>query len=313
MTHKSLVGMLLLAGVALSGVYALSTPQAPPAPDVFPSELLDFSPLDFRPAALSTHLRQSFSYDSGGEAVVVRWGESDPTAPGTWYESEVVEAVSFQTTAVASTAGGSVLFVAGIRDDGVSLVERWAYSPRSGGYGIQVTSGTPQSIGTPMPPYSAQEVLNGTAFSKPNPQHAHARRSVVFRGTSVGHIRSLAADPEGRFLLVLSYPTGTIYQISLLGNSPPTAVFTPSGVPHLAEARTIEILHDVANGRSCLLTELKGCVYPPNHRRTLLRDPNNDGIFDVAVTLTGAEWVAAGLDEDSAWQTYQNVGVVFNW
>lgn len=313
MARNAYLWVLLLALGSFCIIGAVKSSQNPPPPFVFPQDLVEFNPFNFRSAALSANLRQSFSYDSGGEAVVVRWGELDPNNQTNWYVSEVTEAVSFQITSVTSSAGGHILYVAGIRDDGVDLIERWSYPARAGGFGIQVTSGAPQSIGTPMPPYTAQEFLNGSSFTPPSPQHTSARRTSMYRGSAIGHIRSLAADPEGRFLLALSYPSGAVYQIDVIGSPQPIQVLAPALVPHLASAKTIEVQHNVAEGRKYILTERESCLVPPGHKWTLINDPNNDGIFETSVTLTSAEWVAAGLDEDTAWHLYQNVGVVLNW
>ncbi len=292
-------------------------PNIPPQP-VFtlPADLCGYEGFNFLRSGQSANLRQSLSFTRGESAVLFRWGEksTNPNDPVDWHDSEVVESATFAITAVTSRSGGNAVYVAGVTQNGTDVIELWNFPTRSGGFGIRQTSGPVLSLGTPMPPYTAEQYLQGGSFAVPSSTHNSARRTPFYSGTSMGHIRDMAVDPEGRFLVILAYPTGSIYRLDLSSTtSVPTLLYAASTIPHLANAKTVAVLHHASQGRKYILTEQVGCVIPLNQQYTLLADSNNDGVFESWSTITAAQWDAAGYGTDSNWVDYQNLGVTYDW
>jgi hypothetical protein len=245
---------------------------------------------------------------------LIRVAERPTLNDGDWQSTSIDEATSFYVTAAAWQDGLSRVFVAGIESDGHSVVERWTYPRRSGGYVVDRTSGPIQPIGSAMPSYSAQESLNGPAYQPLPVRLSPARRARVYRGNSIGHIRSMVAEPEGRFLLVLTYPNRQLYRIDLTqAGYPMTLLHSAATLPHLANATTLRVREHTTDGRIYTLFEFQGSMLLPNYSVTLLLDPENDGILAAPITLTGAEWQAAGYELDTSWSEYENLGVVHDW
>lgn len=303
-------------GVALATFRQGSGPILPQPVYSIPADLSGWEGFSFVRSGLSSHLRQSFDFNRGETAMLFRWGELSPTSndPEAFSVSEITESTTYAITAVATRSGGSVAYVAGITQSGSDVIELWNYPVRAGGYGIRTTSGPTQPIGTPMPPYTAEEYLNGSTFIAPGSSHTPARRIPMYAGSAIGHIRYMAADPEGRFLMILSYPSGSVYRLDVGStNSTPTLVYSSSTIPALATAKTLQVMQHIHDGRKYVLTERAGCVLPETAPYTVLSDTNNDGVMDSWATLSGAEWDAAGYEDDANWVDLQNLGVVFNW
>ena len=164
-----------------------------------------------------------------------------------------------------------------------------------------------------MPAFAGQEYLNGSSFTPPTAPRDPASRRVVYRGTHMGHIRSIVADPEGRFLLALSYPTGALYRFDLMQPGLPELLYTVGDIPHLNSATSLVVRHDVSDGRQYVICEFDGCVMPAEYSWTILSDPNNDGVLDAPITLTADDLTAAGYNEYASSLDYGNFGVVFDW
>lgn len=284
-----------------------------PAQSTFPSELIEFRMMAFKPTGLSVNLRQSVGYLSGNRALTRRVGERRPTGPESWMMNERVESVSFRITSVASREGGNELYVAGVDDEGVPLIEKWSCGVRPGGYGIQSTSGAPQPIGTPMGPYTCQEVLNGPLWAAEGKLPKMQRRQ-VYKGTAAGIFRRLVADPEGRYLLALSYPSGSIHRFDL-SSTPvaPVLLFSTHHLPELSTMKTMTLQHHGQEGRKCVLTQVAGSLHPANEKYIVLSDVDNDGNYEVQQALTGPEWDGEGYDDYENWDEYWNCGVTIDW
>lgn len=314
---KFIIGLLgILSSITVVAALTSQNPvlEAPVPAVQFPNALVGFSPSRICTNAITPHLRQSASYVSGDEGVAVKWIESDSSSPPQWYTSEVYESTTYRVTACCGRAGGNILYVAGISPDGSDVIERLNYGTRKGGYEVQIQSPAAQPIGTPMPAYSAQEALNGTTFAIPQTQHAPARRTVIYSGTAMGHVRSMDVDPEGRYLLVLGFWSGSVFQLDLTAPTiTPAVLFSAAQLPQLAKARTLELCFHLTEGRKVELTESSGCVLPIDCKWMLLNDSNNDGVFESTVTLDRAAWLSSGYDEYSNWRSFQNLGVTFNW
>lgn len=306
---------LLVAFTRQTPVPAHNPVLPAPVPAVpFPDELLSFGSERIQPNAIAPHLRQSVSFDVGDEGIEVKWRETDGSAPIVWHPSDVYESTTYRVTAACGLKGGEVIYVAGIAPNGADVIERFNYGVRVGGYRIQPTSPAAQPIGTAMAPYTAQEVLNGTSFVVPPSQHGPARRTLIYTGNAVEHVRAMDVDPEGRYLVLLGYKTPALHQIDLSATTiTPVKIFDATQIPHLPLVRTLRIRHHATYGRTIVLSEQSGSLFPNDYKWTLVSDATNDGVFERKATLTTTAWAAAGFDQDSNWSSYQNVGVLFNW
>jgi hypothetical protein len=146
-----------------------------------------------------------------------------------------------------------------------------------------------------MPGYSvANSIVGGTFVAPGARQQIVPEREVIYRGTTMGHVRSMDVDPEGRFLLLLSYSTGTVYRFDLLTTPPQlNTAFEPTAIPHLTNVRSLWIGDFAQQGRKCTLSEIQHGKLPEVHHFTILDDANNDGVFENHTTYGVSEWQAS--------------------
>jgi len=277
----------------------------------FPEELLTYNAYPFEAVCVAPHLRRAVAYSGGTNGMMVRQGERDSQPSAAWTKHESVETVSFKVTDVDARLGGDDVFVAGIADDGRTLLERWAYPVRKNGYGIALTSGPVAPIGTVTAEYAAAQELNGDEYEPATASYLRfAQRSVIYRGTGLGYIRSVLADPEGRFVLFLTYPGQSLYRLRLEPNATPELLYSVTTLPHLADVESMQLWRHESLGRIYVLNEPRD--YETGHSTTYLQDADNDGLFETVVTLTGVHWQAF-REANQPFESFSNTGVEFDW
>lgn len=301
--------MTAIALAALFGVMAAASSHTRVVQ--FPEEL-EFYPFGFsalKPSAITPNLRQSYAFAGGGDRVAVDRSERCPEG---WRDLESATIVTaYRITDVASRRGGADLFVAGIHADDSDVIEHWSFGTRSGGYFVDPMVAA-QPIGTSMGQFHPTEAIQGPNFVCP-PESARMpspERKAIAQRVDLGHVRVMAADPEGRFLLYQAHDTSSIWQIDL--TQEPTALaqlLTVASTPHLAFTKTMRLLRHQTAGRRYFLTESSRLGQYPNtnHSITMLVDAENDGVFESVVTMLTATWHDDPLS--TGWETFENIGV----
>ena len=159
---------------------------------------------------------------------------------GQWDEDSQAFSASFDIDMVTA-AGKDWFYLKGTADNGDVVFEQWKKKP----------------IGLP-----------------PNVSYV-MKKTELYRGNALGEIHTFGVDPERRFLLIIH---GEPKMLSLLSLSPGHSVstlFTSSLIPHLqSEVSIIAPADHVTAGRVWkILGDYSG-------NRTLLFDPENDGVFN---------------------------------
>jgi len=182
------------------------------------------------------------------------------------------------------------LFVAGVYANGDAVIEKWEFSyPDSAvdsepiNSNGQVTSVYVPLSDRPLPTFSTTE---------------------IYRGTTIGRIRTIEPDPEGRFVLALTRETVTLYRIIILGGmaSPPAVKLSQATEPNLANAGTITILQHNSEGRQYHLGGGSRWSDDPSLNWVIiLRDGDNDGSFDPPEYVTAQQYKQYGYDQAGAW------------
>lgn len=233
MTHTTLLLFLFLAPTSWSQVIEEKAPEMTVQ------------------GARFENLTQGGRYTPGGKYLSWRRQErSDPQS--SWHESANLYSTRYQVISVASRAGGSELFLAGVFENGTSIIERWSFAQRTGRWRHTYT-GPPAVMGTPSGPYTGSQSIVGGAYAPPPSTWYAPDISLVLETDALGTIRSIEADPEGRFLIFNTFPSGNVYQIDL-AVSPATPVlrFTSNEVPSLANGSTLQLSHNSSFGRTCI-------------------------------------------------------------
>lgn len=305
------VGVALVVPVSAARAWASA---AEAQNSCFPDELRSMRFAGGEAMAVAQNFRSGLRYREGGDSIhrSVRERAGPNSA---WTGSEIEYTFSYELTAATFREGGEFLYLAGIRpSDCVDVIEQWVFEPEAGAP-IARSAASPATtpavgpIGTPAPPF---ELLPGTAGSggyvdvdlRAGTQPA-PRRRVIYEGNDLGHIRSMVADPEGRFLLLQAHGNSGIYRIDLMitPTLAPVLLFDAAATPPLVHARRMAV-YDIpaAGGRCYVLPASQGDVMPKDATWVVIKDPNNDGVFDAIESYSNAEWQGSPLGDRTNWR-----------
>lgn len=126
--------------------------------------------------------------------------------------------------------------------------------------------------------------LRGTSTG-PGPERSSRvvmKCRTVYRGTELGPLAGVGADPDGRFLLVAARNPARVLQLFPDGSS--HVLFRATRIPHLEQVDMLTPAQHRTLGRVWMLEG--GLEW------TLLIDADNDGTFETFDTLSAAEWSA---------------------
>lgn len=220
------------------------------------------------------------------------FGEANPGTGAMVWTSQSFS-TSFVVTAIAMRDSLD-MYVAGTGRNGMAFIERWEFEPAKGRYQATRAKAT-TGVGVPAAAGSVVESIHLEYAPANESTYEQPQREQLYAGNSpFGHVHRLAADPEGRFLLVIASPPQSsvvsMYRIPLDSLYQPTLVFDQTTLPDLARVEALAPVHHQVDGRKYLLTyELGATAY-----RTVISDPNNDGVFDSVDHLDDDAWSDTG-------------------
>jgi hypothetical protein len=280
---------MALTGVAAVGRGALMSQGAPSTYQV-PWDLAFFDPFFGCPTAIADDVSNYVFWSTPEKRIAVRIQEVNPSS-GQWEYKTYVYSTSYRVLDVAFQQGGVVLYVSGVQINGpayADVIEKWEFPPL-GSHAFTVEGGT-TPIGVPRGSFSGSASVIGGASGPPGggvpaPQPV-PERTLLYSKLAGGHINRIAADPEGRFLMLHNYTTGDVSTIDLAVESPsPVLAFSAAQYPALAATRGM-FMHDVPGiGRVCRLTptNVNGAYPNGTTEAAMLVDAENDGIFDAVI------------------------------
>lgn len=261
----SAVGLLLILGATIGTVLRARASQGN---GILPPD--DLIKLDLLPGtsgkAVYTDLKKSwYNWATLDQVVTVKRRErADSSSP--WSESIQELSTSYYPVDVRWRCSGSdeidELYVAGLYPNGDSCVERWRFK-----YGLSL----------------------GGAKRLPR-----LGRTELFRGSDLGMIRCVEPDPDGRFLLLLTYETPALYRLDLADGTV-SLELQQSQVPVLSEMKHIYFHQHLFQGRMATLGKNRrsdGVVVAPRNYIVLI-DSDNDGVFAPPAVFTLEEWESA--------------------
>ncbi|MBI1379952.1 MAG: hypothetical protein GC161_02545 [Planctomycetaceae bacterium] len=258
-----------------------------------PEGLLVFPPLERDEWSSTRLVYQIRPHYGSASALRVRLERAHEGRPFERYENW--ESAHYLFTALASRLGGEVAYVAGIREDGSCVVERWVTEPREAGWSVALASPPAQPNGAPSGP--AELVYEVAHADQWRPRRVGqsglgpVARSTVLT-TPAGPITAMAADPEGRFLLYYDLGLGTLFQRDLLApDTLSTAIAPSSTAPALDQVGSLELFDVEGEGRICLVSRSYGQPDGVGEESYLvLHDAENDGLFERSTALTREQW-----------------------
>ncbi len=290
----------------------------------FPLELIGAG----LPSGLIVHgyhggtFRQSFGYSPGGEDLRRVRKERGATTQA-WKMGERTESVGFAITALAVRSGGDEVYIAGIRDSGECIIEKWSYAPRIGGWKVRHPGGGVTTLGLPAPIATPVLSLHGaTEWTPPTLQEAtlnRSRRDPVYtspttlddQGDEVpsGVLSGLVVDPQGRYLLVFDRATQEILRID---RTQTPNVVTPitnlSTHPSLDLADDMRLREYIGGGRKIVILRELSHIVPlasaGPYLHTVGTDLNNDGTFETWEVLDRAAWSTSAYKDWTNWSPY---------
>ena len=308
--------LIALATMAASGAAQVEYPSPSPVPNPhFPAELSDGIQFRVEVSAISPHTRGATTWSAGGTSISNKFSEIAPNdSTNTWYSVEVAETLSSTISAVSSREGGRNIYIGTIDLAGTVRIHNFQYGVRANGWALSAPT-PPLVLGQSMPPFMPTEGLNGGTWAPPTSGMGRpAVRSVLWTSNNSEVLAALAVDPEGRYLLALTYPSGNVLRFSL-GQTPlsaPVLVLDASTFGYLQGATTMVLRQHASEGRKCLITKrIDG--WADDDQRLMLTDAANDGTFEAHVLLDSTAWEAAGYDEQGVLRKMWSTGIPFNW
>ncbi len=238
--------------------------------------------------------------------------------------SERAFSTSFRVTAVAGHKAGDEIYVAGVKDSGATVVERWSFPSAEGRIvAARVPGVVPVLLSGPsQPPITWVTGTRGSPlFEDPflvpyaPPVHRGAInrpvRTVIYDpDTNVGHIRNMVVDPEGRYLIFQLHSTAELYRWDLNALSFPVQAASAFADPVLTSTQAAELTlrarNDVrmtpfdhpTDGR-ILLFALTGTIYgATTEAKAALKDADNDGVWETTETWSTNQWLQSGYGEE---------------
>jgi hypothetical protein len=104
-------------------------------------------------------------------------------------------------------------------------------------------------------------------------------------------------DLEGRYLLIHSYTSKSIYSVDLMQQPlVPTIVLTAQAMPPLETATSLELYDHPVDGRVCVLTHGRHGLMLAGVPPIVLKDAENDGVFETHVAMAPLDYVDSYMD-----------------
>lgn len=194
-----------------------------------------------------------------------------PTPASEWGSTTQTMSASFDIAwvAVRVTEEIDALYVAGTYETDLNTIEKWMFT-----YGSE-----------PLP---------------------RVRRSVLYQGSDLGNIASLALSPSGQFLFFVTYNPAKVYRIPNTELSTPTLVADEHTIQELGTGPIWTLrrrIHVTEGPKYMLADDRYGPTrdLPSNAWVITLNDPDDDGAVDSHSVFTVAEWNEAGMDNYVHW------------
>jgi hypothetical protein len=228
-----------------------------------------------------------------------------------WTTHKQTLSVSFVITAFAWRNGGDEIFLAGLKRDGSTIIERWRFEVPDGAREVRYP-GAPPAIGTPQPAYVPALGMHGntTSLIPTNWRQPITPTRVVLWESSAGPITAMAADPEGRYLLIWNHSAKLLQRLPLVEDPvanpiSATTLYSATSHPLLDKVGDIEVRDFGTEGRKFLLrrnTSQVGTI--TTERYTVIADTNNDGNFESISFFTPQEMDASPYGTWESWKLF---------
>lgn len=226
----------------------------------------------------------------------VRLGRSERVIDATliegWRSEDALRrfSVSYKPL-VANMTDSRRVYVAGVTDAGVVVVELWSVPTEIGAY--QVVRGEGGALGVPTPTADVVFSTRGASYLPPSARQViPPRRQLLHRGPEMAGVRALAPDPEGRYVLLIDEQR----RLWMLDVSDPTSssvltlLLEPSTTPFMLGVESLRVRHHRHSGRKVILS--RG-LYPDLPVAIgVLTDLANDGTFESFEVLSEQQAIA---------------------
>lgn len=232
---------------------------------------------------------QGIQWIEGEKDLSVLTREQSPGS-GAWTEHESVYSAAFSITA-ATARGSDEFYVAGFNGrTGNTIVQQWEVSEEPGALYARLTKASPALLGTPASVASLQQGVNAP-FRPPAQRNPRPLvRTELYRGPLYDGVSVIAADPEGRFVLLVTKGTETITLLPVEVSATPVVLYDVADQMLLGNVSDVYPLQHTTEGR---LYVIHGGA--PQRLRAHLLDPDNDGVFSgLSQTWTYVQYDLAG-------------------
>ena len=292
---KDLASTLL---TLISGLLIASTSSSQDIPADFPTEIASGVMLS-EPGISTSTLKVSFPYSPGVFQIAVH-REERQTPNDEWVFRKRIDSTNYIITAVSARRGGEVLFVAGMKADGTSIIERWWYDYPDGRFITDYIDPTPPLSAPLTEPYRPTIAIRGGTW-KPIRGVPAPKKTIVYEGPE-GPFTVMQADPEGRFLLLYDYSLKSLRKIDTGNPGVISTLYTAQEHPQLLELGSMEARDRTSGERVIVLWKMLPNPGPLSSEVfTLIFDSNNDGAFETIEVFTYADYKNSQYWDPSEW------------
>lgn len=261
--------------------------RAQVVPSNFPLEIAHGEP-QIEPGITTPTLVLSFPFSPGSFELSVQRSERQSSLHE-WVTRRRRESTPYIMTAISARRGGEVLYVAGMKADGKSIVERWEYNYPDGRHAptfLDPNPALPIALASPFRPTTA---IRGGVW-KPLRGIPAPQKTVIYEGTE-GPFTVIEADPESRFLLLYDYTQKSLRRVLTSTPGILETLYTAQDHPQLTELGSMEARDRASGERVIVLWK----IMPRNRSLadevfTLLTDTDNDTTFDAIEAFPYADY-----------------------
>jgi hypothetical protein len=242
---------------------------------------------------MNNDLVQAIGYEPFEKNITFYSAERDPSAAIAEEQTKANFSTAYEVKKIVHAGQANVFYVNGVGRGGADIIEEWNISVIAGAY-FATLSGSAQPIGTPTPLRAIDTGILGDIWTAPigRTDSIVATRTELYRDGSLGDIRGIVADPDGRFILFLA--GASLYRLDIGPTlTTPVEVLTASDFPEIFRADFVEII-GFSPSRIVLVIAIPGNGFASS--RAWITDADNDGLFDgPPVIFDGPTWTALGF------------------
>lgn len=296
MKNKTVI--LGIAGIALAGLAysklgplgSTPTPAGSASQPAFNQDLVKFGPSMEYEAFNGMNLTRSFNFRVGGSDIeFISHERRDQQS--SWEKTTLTQSTELTLYGIAPCMEGGVYIVCGTREvNGIpeTVLQLWTLPSPDGAWEWTTSQQVP-AIGSPAPlPFAGSGstvVAGGGTYTPPSQRFRRTlapQRETLWVGPGWGDVRSVGADPEGRYALLQRHDNGSLFALDLTQTgSAPVFLADDSVAQGISITNAMAFYDHATLGRIIHFRHVQGgWLLEPSSPVVCAIDNENDGVIN---------------------------------